>query len=449
MQGQFADPNAVRLFRQDLAGWSEITGSANPSSFTVCGYTAVLGTFAVAEFGASPTALATETATDVPTETPTSTSAATNLPTNFADRNVAPYPYCNGHPLGDLNRDCNSHEYARTVRHIDSNQYFNSDRGAYRHSACYLDLDSNYYCNAHRNNNTAPTFTGTTTSSPTPTSSPTITTTFTPTPTPATGQLQFALPNVWVTYSENPSSGGTQGSVLDGSALPSLPPSYRVASAWFFSISITVNLNTNKKVCVLFEAIASSILRPLNCFARSGSNWTPMIRRVLTDLDDTQGTVCGYTPLDNVGSFVLAERLPSTATPTPNIEPHGRSLIDPVQHGHNRPNLDLDPVGDPQFDTDLDSHRNGQQRPIATADHVSITDADPGHICVGHPNPDSNLIVVTESNRDRNTDIYGNAHLNAHRDQHRDPRCWQLSHGIGASNDHASQPAHWPHHLLG
>lgn len=103
--------------------------------------------------------------------------------------------------------------------------------------------------------------------------------------------------------------------MLDGSTLPSLPSPYRAANAWFFSISTSVPLTTNKQVCVLFESTSYADPSSVTLLRNTGTGWSALSGQVFPDLGPTQGTRCGYTTL--LGAFVLAEQLPATATPIP------------------------------------------------------------------------------------------------------------------------------------
>jgi uncharacterized protein YgiM (DUF1202 family) len=122
------------------------------------------------------------------------------------------------------------------------------------------------------------------------------------------------LDNEWVTYGQPAPSGSTRGSILDGSALPSLPSQYQVANAFFFGIEGDEQQSGGKQVCVLFDATRFANPSSAMLLRNTGSGWVLLSGQILTDLDDTQGTRCGYTTV--FGAFALAETLPPTSVPT-------------------------------------------------------------------------------------------------------------------------------------
>ena len=84
----FANPSEIELLFFDGAEWGVITNYLDDT--TVCGYSSVFGTFAVAETGAAPTRAATDLPTSTPTESATSTAATTITSTPSAISTLIP-----------------------------------------------------------------------------------------------------------------------------------------------------------------------------------------------------------------------------------------------------------------------------------------------------------------------------------------------------------------------
>ncbi len=318
--GQFVNPAAANLFRLDGGAWVIVTGSRD--SGTVCGYTAVLGTFVVAEPGVNPTVASTNTptpsptdtsvptATDttVPTATKTATSTETTIPADTATVTASSTPTLSDSPTSSAApTETASSTSTRTATPAAT------ETATPSHTPEPTETATSSATTSPSSTSTA---TDTSTPSSTPTAIPTSTQTptFTATPTSATGQTQYALPNVWVNYAVQPTSGTTWGSETVGSTLPPLPPQYRVANAWFFSIESDVIPVSNKQVCVLFDSTRYVNPASLTLLRSTGSSWTLLTGQVFPDIDAAQGTVCGYTTL--LGAFALAEHPPATATST-------------------------------------------------------------------------------------------------------------------------------------
>ena len=228
--GMFTNPSAAQLLRKDGASWVVITDV--PDGSTPCGYSDALGTFAVAEPGATPSLTASSTGTSVPstTATPTSTPSSTS------------------------------------------------------------------------------------TESPTSSATPSTTATATETATSASGPIQFALPNVYVTFAQIPSSGNTTGAVLSSGDVPGLPNTYLTSNAWFFFVESTVNQPGNKQLCVNFETTPYADPHRLVLLQRNGTGWSVLTGQTLVSLSAEQGTHCAY--IGSFGDFALVERTPATATAT-------------------------------------------------------------------------------------------------------------------------------------
>lgn len=263
----------------------------------------------------SPTLLPTETATDIPTPVPSDTPIPTNTPTTTSSPSVSS---TSTPSVTLIPTETPSETGTPTPLPTDT-----PSATATITSTATLSPTPIPSHTATQQPSEIPSATATETPSPIPSEMPTLTAT----PTAATGQTQFALPNVWVIYSEPPSSGTTQGTVLDGNTLPAIPSGHRAETAWFFSVSTTVSLTTSKQLCVLFSA--RDFVDPVSTvlFLHQSASWTPLSGQVLADLDSTQGTICGYTP--SLGDFALAERLPATTTPTASPSPTATSSLTP------------------------------------------------------------------------------------------------------------------------
>lgn len=120
-----------------------------------------------------------------------------------------------------------------------------------------------------------------------------------------------------MTYTDALPADTTTGDILDGTALPPVPLPYATATAWFFSVTNSENPTGNKQVCVLFSATSFSNPAAVALLRLQSGSWTPLTNQLLTDLDTTQGTICGITPA--LGTFALVERLPATATATATL----------------------------------------------------------------------------------------------------------------------------------
>lgn len=331
--GNFADPSTIALFRLTGNGWEATApeGSTSVASSTVCGYTPGLGTFAAAEIGSTPTVepidtstpLPTDTAVPTTTQTPTPTDTGTAVDTETAIPSDTPTSTSTSTETVSATPTETSTATATSIPSYTPEPTETATATTTPSSTATSSPSAT--ATVTISPSPLPTETSTSSATPTPTATETLTSTgtatftptvipiFTATPTSATGQTQFALPNVWVIYSDPPSS-GTHGEERDGSTLPPLPTQYGVANAWFFTITAQPT-NGGKQVCVLFESPRFVVPSSATLLRNSGTSWTPLSGQVLSNLDRIQGTLCGYTNL--LGDFALAERLPATATSTP------------------------------------------------------------------------------------------------------------------------------------
>jgi uncharacterized protein YgiM (DUF1202 family) len=312
----FADPSTIQLFQLMAGTWISITDPAQSStaSATACGYTSSLGTFAAAGFGTAPTSIPVDTPTPLPTDTSTPTATETLPPTATQTHTptVAATATRTGTPTPS-NTPIPSETSTSTATETSTSSPTRSPSSTATHTSTPEPTETATSSSTAKATATA-TSSPTETATSTPTHTPANTPSFTATPTSATGQTQYALDNVWVIFSRQPPSGTTHGSVLDGSALPPLPSPYRVANAFFFSIESDVPFTDGKQVCVLFDAARFVNPSSATLLRSTGSGWALLSGQVLSDLDNTQGTTCGYTTV--FGAFALAEKLPPTSVPT-------------------------------------------------------------------------------------------------------------------------------------
>ncbi len=333
-ENPFVIPSSVELLRLDGDSWTLITYVRD--STAICGYTPDFGVFAVAEPGATPPSM---TPTDIPpTETATASPSATNLPSSTSTESPTPLPTLTEtstssatstetptatHTASPSSTTTATHTFSPTTSATETETAFPSATSTSTATASPSQSASSTppETPTHLPSATAsaaatetPTSTATATASPTETETSTSTPTVTETSTSAPSPIQFALPNVYVTFAQIPSSGTTTGQVLPGSELPALPAAYLTNNAWFFSVDSTVAQLGNKRLCVNFETSPYADPHRLELLQRNGSNWTILPNQTLDSLLAEQGTRCGY--ISSFGEFALVERAPATVTPT-------------------------------------------------------------------------------------------------------------------------------------
>ena len=181
---------------------------------------------------------------------------------------------------------------------------------------------------------------------------------------------------------EMPILGWYAGFRADGSSLPSLPPSYRVAERMvLFDFH---NGDADDEQTGL-RAVSTCSLRRPTVRRSAPSHWIRSGHadgRVLSDLDDTQGTVCGLHALTTSKSFVLAERLPGYRHINDDIDSHRHSVADPASTATTAPTWTRLPSAT--------SSSTPSSTPTATATHadtVTIADATPDRPATATPNP--------------------------------------------------------------